>query len=259
MKEQAETLYDIKMTSFGGLQFASRGEPVPDSKWRKKKGKSVLANMMLNPGVQYNKDKLINIFYPDIKPETADENFRQAIFNIRSVFKNPYLNILLYESKMLQLNPDCYYKSDAMEFDQNYKTARSTEKDASMKIKACRNAINIYKGEFLEGFYELWCEDIRNEYSNKFISMYELMLNLLNAEGSYDEIIEYSENLLKYDSLNETAFTCMVEAFINLNKSKSARQTYKRMLNIYEKELGERPNNKTLDHMNSLLKVSSSS
>jgi DNA-binding SARP family transcriptional activator len=255
MKIQVETLYDIEMISFGSLQFTLRGNPVQESKWRKKKGKSILAYMMLKPEARLNKDKLIDIFFPDINPETLEENFRQALFNIRSVFKNPYLNILLYEGKMLYLNPDCYYNSDTFEFDKNYNAARSGEKNADEKIKACKEAVGLYKGEFLEGYYERWCEDIRYEYANKFISVSELLLELLKEKDRFEELIDYSENLIKHDKLNEQAYISLVEAYTRTNKTETARKIYTRMLKAYQEELGEKPRHGVSSRISQLIEV----
>jgi DNA-binding SARP family transcriptional activator/tetratricopeptide (TPR) repeat protein len=253
MRVEIDSLYDIKMISFGSLKFKSRGNTVPESKWRKKKGKSILAYMMLDPDARYSKDKLINIFFPNVNPDTADENFRQAIFNIRNVFKNPYLNILIYEEKMLSLNQDCYFKSDAVEFDINCRIVNSEEKSADERIRACKNIIELYKGEFLDGYYEPWCEDIRNEYANKFISVSETLIGLLKEKESYGEIAEFSENLLKHDPLNEQAYLGLINAFIKLGRKKSARAEYTRMLKTYENELGEKPNSEALRTIENLI------
>ena len=253
MKIEIDKLYDIKMTSFGVLQFVSRGVSVPESKWRKKKGKSILAYMMLNPKIKYNKDKIIDMFFPDGKPDTVEDSFKQAIFNIRSTFKNPYLNFLILEGKMLYLNPDCYFKSDAEEFNKLCNIARSAEKSCEERRQACIDAVELYKGEFLEGNYEQWCEDIRSDFHNKFISVSEHLLDILIQERRFDEIIYYSEKLLSQDKLNEKAYMSLIEAYVKSEKPKSARESYSKMLKKYQEELGEVPDQKTRRKIESFL------
>jgi DNA-binding SARP family transcriptional activator len=253
MKIEIDNLYDIRMTAFGNLEFVSRGVSVPESKWRKKKGKSILAYMMLNPNAKYNKDKLIEMFFPDGKPDTVEDSFKQAVFNIRSVFKNPYLNFLILEGKMLYFNPDCYFKSDAEEFNKLCNIARSAENSRKDRIQASRDVLELYKGGFMEGNYEQWCEDIRSDFQNKFISISELLLDLLSKEKNYEEIIQYSEKLLKHDRLNEKAYLSLVEAYVKSEKMKSARESYTKMLKIYGEEIGEKPDQKILTKINSLL------
>lgn len=253
MKIEIDNLYDINMKAFGSLEFKHRGEPVTESKWRKKKGKSVLAYMMINPKAKYNKDKLIDMFFPDVKPVSMEDNWKQAIFNIRSAFKNKYLNFLILEGKMLYLNPDCYFKSDAEEFNKYCNIARSAESAVEQKIQACKDAIKLYKGEFIEGNYEQWCEDLRLDFHNKYISISELLLDLLSKDKNHEEILYYSEKLLKHDKLNEKAYLYSVEAYVKLEKRKSAKESYSKMLKIYNEELAEAPDIKILNKIKNML------
>jgi LuxR family transcriptional regulator, maltose regulon positive regulatory protein len=255
MKIEIDNLYDIRMTAFRNLEFVSRGVPVLETKWRKKKGKSILAYMMLNPKARYNKDKLIEMFFPDSKPDTVEDSFRQGLFNIRNAFKNPYISFLIQESKNIYLNPDCYFKSDAEEFNKLCGIARSAERSSEEKLRACIDAVELYKGEFMEDNYEPWCEDLRADFHNKFISISELLLDLLSKEKNYEEIIHYSEKLLKHDKLNEKAYHSLVEAYVSSERRKSAKEIYTKMLRIYEEELSEKPDVKILKKIQFLLGI----
>lgn len=253
MKIEIENLYDINMKSFGSLEFKYRRKPVAESKWRRKKAKSILAYMMLNPKAKYSRDKIIDMFFIGSDNEKIDEIFRHEISAIRSVFKNPYLSILIYEDKMLYLNPDCYFKSDAEEFNKYYKLIKSSAVNKEEKIHACKDAIELYKGDFMEYNYEHWCEDLRDEFKNKFISISETLISLLSNENDYEGVILYSENLLKHDKLNELAYLNLVEAHIKNDKKKAANDVYSKMLKLYKDELSELPDPQILKKINNLI------
>jgi DNA-binding SARP family transcriptional activator len=253
MKLQIENIYDINMTSFGMFELKHRGVSVPDSKWRRKTARSVLSYIMTSPKAKYSKDKITELFLSDIKPETANDMFRQVIFEIRKVFKNEYLNFIFYKDNTVYLNPDCYFKSDADEFNKLCIKARTKENDSDERIKACKDAIGLYKGEFMEGNYEPWCEDLRDEFRNKFVSISEILITLLSKEKDYEGVFSYSETLLKHDKLNEHAYLNLVEAHVISGKKKAAKDIYTKMLNSYMEELSESPNPLVLNKINNLL------
>lgn len=253
MKVEVYKLFDINMKSFGTLEFIFRGEPVPESKWKRKKGKLILAYMMLDPKDKYSRDKIIDIFFSGTNVEKIEEIFKHEIFAIRSTFKLQYLNILMYEDKMLYLNPDCYFKSDTVEFNKYYKLIKSSTASNKEKKHACINAIELYKGDFMENIYESWCEDLRDEFRDKFISISETLISLLCNIKDYEGIIKYSKNLLKHDKLNELAYLNLIEAHVLKGKKKTAKDIYSKMLKSYKEELSETPDRRIMQKINSII------
>jgi DNA-binding SARP family transcriptional activator len=154
---------------------------------------------------------------------------------------------------MLYFNPNCYFKSDAEEFNKLCNIARSAENSRKNRIQASRDVLELYKGEFMEGNYEQWCEDIRSDFSNKFISISELLLDLLSKEKNYEEIIQYSEKLLKHDKLNEKAYLSLVEAYVNSERRKSAKEIYLKMMKTYQEEIGENPDSRILAKISKMM------
>lgn len=253
MKIEIDKLFDINMKSFGTLEFIFRGQPVPESKWKRKKAKSILAYMMLDPKAKYSRDKIIDMFLSGSNVEKNEEIFKHEIFAIRSAFKLQYLDILMYEDKMLYLNPDCYFKSDAVEFNKYYKLIKSSTTSNEEKIRACKNAIELYKGDFMVNNYEPWCEDLRDEFKNKFMSISETLISLLSSIKDYEGVIQYSENLLKHDKLNELAYLNLVEAHVLKGKRKAAKDIYSKMLKSYKDELSASPDRQIMQKINSMI------
>lgn len=117
LNEQTENFYDISMTSIGELSFKVRGEIIKEEKWKRKKSKVILAYLVLNPNIKLTKDQAVELFFPELPMEKAEPLFHNALNNIRNVFKGDEESFspeyLLYENKILSLNPNYYYKSDA--------------------------------------------------------------------------------------------------------------------------------------------------
>lgn len=266
------TLFDIRMECFGGLEFIVRGKPVEDSKWIRKKRKLILAYLFLANNRSLTKDKLIDVFFNDTPLESIDNTFHQAVSNLRTALKNEQgekktkkpakksddslqakePDYVLYEGKVLKLNSDYNYSSDAEEFNR-LAIAAFVETDITQQINMLKATVDIYKGDFLSGHYEEWVENLRDEYKNKFIRNSELLLEQLNKTNNNDELFHYSQHLLNYDKLNEIAYIYLIKSQVKLGKLKQAKGSYDKMLKEYEKELDEKPSKDILGKIEKIL------
>lgn len=249
-------LYDIRMSTFGKLEFFVRGKAIDDKKWIRKKRKLVLAYLLLSNSHSITKDKLIDIFFPDTPAESLDNTFHQVISNLRTALKheektgpgrkksqkdNNEPDYIIYEDKVLRLNPDYNYYTDTSEFEKLINSAFSAETDGKDRLSQLKQAAELYKGDFLEEYYEPWIEDIRDELKNKFIKCCETLIKQLSENNDNGSITKYCSMILKSDKLNETANLYLLKADIASGKISQAKAMYNKITKIYDEELGEKP------------------
>jgi DNA-binding SARP family transcriptional activator len=272
LKEQVKQIIDIKFCSFGVLEFYNRGIPLSEDKWIRKKSKILFAYLMANPKIIHTKDKIMDLFFDDVPPEKADVIYHSTIYNIRTALKiydlksdapkrskqkqydyNP--DYIVYEDKTIKLNPDFTYESDNIEFEALYNKTKLPAETRENIIKYSEGAMELYKGDFLPGYYENWCEEMRIKYKNMYINICENLIMHLEGEARFDEVIKYTQILLNEDRLNESAHVHKINAYSKLKNINMAKNQFSLMLKIYEEELGEKPLQKTLDKIKSILNV----
>ena len=283
LSNAAAGLYDISLSSFGSIEISVRGNPVTEDKWVRKKSKLILVYLLLNPGEKFTKDKMMDLFFSELSVESAENIFHQSITNIRNCVKpydlNPLMpapkgtgkkssggkgkksadfhenepSFIIYEDKILRLNPDYHYKVDALDFDKLYHKTKSAESNTEIKEHAAKEAINIYKGEFLAGQYDPWCEELRNEYTNKYIDLCEELIGIYKKKKMHFESSEYAEHLLKVDKLSENTYIDLITALVNMGNQNAAKNKFSQMLKIFDEEYGEKPSQSALDKIKNLL------
>ncbi len=279
--ETIDLLSDISFKAFGGADLSVRGKHVDEDRWVRKKSKLILAYLLLNQGAKFTKDKILGLFFGDLNSASAENVFHQAITNIRSALrfeedtgaeirskektkaKKPASKkekeaaagpeYILYEDKILRLNPDYVYKVDAVEFNAIYHKIKSAETSPEVKMSLGAKAMGSYKGELLAGNYDDWCEELRTNYANKFAELCEEMISLYKKMNKPDEIIEYAERLLQADRLHEEAYIDLIEAYVNSGKANMAKTKFSQMLKTYDEEYGEKPPRKVMDRIGQLL------
>ncbi len=275
-------LYDIMMNTFGGVELFVRGEVISDDKWIRKKSKLILVYLLLNQGMKFTKDKMMDMFFQELSPESAENIFHQSITNIRNVLKPAVPELLktdsskkkkqsaavskktkseqgfepifvIYEDKILRLNPDFCYKTDAVEFDTLYRKAKSAESESELKEKSAKLAAELYRGEFLAGYYEPWIEELRESYLNKYTDLCNILVETYKQKKMFFEVTLYAEKLLDADKLNEDVHIDLIESYIQLGNVNMAKNKFASMLKIFDKELGEKPSKSALDRINRIL------
>lgn len=263
-------LTDLKLFSFGRVDILLRGEDINEDKWIRKKSKILLVYLLSDPTRIHTKDEIVDIFFNDLPADKADVNFHSAIYNIRSALKiyeiksdkpkrskdrtydyNP--QYILYEDKTLRLNPDFYYKTDNIEFERLFEKSQLPAHTNEEKINYSLSAVELYKGDFLPGYYDSWCEELRVKYKNMYLTLCEELIKMLETKARFEEVIKYSELLLKEDKLIDSAHISIVNAYEKLGNIKMAKSRLDIMLKIYEDELGEKPQSKTLKKITHIL------
>ncbi len=254
------------MLAFGGLKFYLKGEEIPEKKWVRKKRKLLLCYLLLANNQTISKDKIVDVFFGDTPIDSIDNTFHQAVSNLRTALRVPppsereekikstEPDYITYEDKTLRLNRMCSYYSDLEDFDNLIKRSIAAE-NPELTIEYLMSAAILYSGDVLEGYYEDWCESIREEYKSKFIKCSEKLLELLTAQNRFDEIIEYAEKLNHTDKLNIASIKAMVKSYIELGKVILARGKFDKFIALYEEEIGENPPKTILNDIESMFVI----
>lgn len=261
-KENA-SLVDICLKAFGGAEISVRGTAIPEESWLRKKSKLLLVYLLINQGIRIQKDKVLGIFFAELSPESADNIFHQAITNIRNVLK-PSVNAkqneeakakrskksagadntvsyIVYEDKILHMTPGFEYYVDVLEFNRLAALVKSPETDESAKSAYARQAISIYRGEFLPGYYDEWIEELRSILEHKYIETCEELITILEKKKQFEELIEYSEKLLQADKLHEEAFYMLIHGYAAIGNITMAKKKLSQLIKTYDEEYGEKP------------------
>lgn len=266
---KTDKLTDINFFPFGSTEFMLRGEQVGEDKWIRKKSKVLLAYLMSDPERIHTKDEIIDMFFDDMPADKADIAYHSTLYNIRTALKiydiktdkpkrskdktydyNP--QYILYEDKTIRLNPDFYYISANIEFEKLFSKSRLPSLSVNERTKYIMKAIEIYKGDFMPGYYDSWCEELRTKYKNNYIILCEEMVKYCMAENRFDDAVIYCEKLLRNDKLNEMAYVNLIRSHVNLGALNQAKGEYEKMLQIFKEEIDEEPSYEIMKQIKSI-------
>ncbi len=243
-RQQADAFTDLKMVCLGGLTFFKRSEKIDDKLWQKKKRKLILAYLMLSPGMELTKDQIVDIFYPETPIDSVENIFYQSVSRIRKILSlEGGASLIIYKDKSLMLNDDYIYHTDAGEFEELCRQAGNDRTKTAERIELYQKALDLYKGSFMEGYYDDWVDERRQMINNLFFTAGETLIELLTEQNKTDEIITYSRKIIEADNTNETGYENLIKALVKTGNIKGAEEVFKDMKKNFKKEFGEEPDN----------------
>ncbi len=187
---------------------------------------------------------MMETLWPGQKVKDINHTFRNLIYRLKSVLKlngnkkEEYIN-LREKTYEFNFNSDNYW-FDALEFESLSLEAdnqnRINYRDA---IKIYKKAIPLYNGFYLPGLvYEDWTFYSRNFYHKRYIQDVRKLVNFLNADQSYEEIVDICEDFFNYEMFDETIHFLYLQALLELNNKTKAGAHYDYYNSLFKQELG---------------------
>ncbi|WZL73823.1 AAA family ATPase [Clostridiaceae bacterium 35-E11] len=195
---------------------------------------------------QASRDILVNFFWPELQENTAKKNLRNAVYMIRKVFEADV--IVSPQRAMLMLSEDISWKIDVDQFLQNQEST----------------GIALYQGEFLQGLlvkdaenFEHWMFRERDAYRDSYMHKLHKLLKKYISSKRFMEAEDCCKKLIAVDEFNEEPYRILMEVYSLQGQYNKGIETYNKLVEVLDKELAIRPDLKTNDVFETLLKEKS--
>jgi DNA-binding SARP family transcriptional activator len=94
---------------------------------------------------------------------------------------------------------------------------------------------------------------MRETYERQYESALTELVKIFMKSFKHKNVILYTEKLIQLDNLNEEAYLNTIEAFVKLNNLSKAKSIVNEMYETFQKEIGEKPSEKTIENIKELL------
>jgi predicted ATPase/DNA-binding SARP family transcriptional activator len=181
---------------------------------------SLFAYLMLNRSTPHRREKLAGMFWPDSPEERARASLRHELWRIRRALAGAGAeDMLLADDITVAFAPPAAYCLDVARFE-------LAADDAS--IDQLKDALSAYRGELLPGFYEDWIVTEREHLLVIFQYGLARLLELLEAEQRWAEMVEWGERWLSLGESPEAAYRFLMAAYVGMGERAKVLATYER-------------------------------
>ncbi len=199
-------------------------------------------------GGPHNRDALAALLWSEVPDSTARRNLRDVLSNLRQLI-GPYLHITRHT---VSLNEDAPYEVDSEIFrtklcsDTPRKT-RDTKPDYE-ELESTSEAITLYKGDFLSGFYvtaaplfEEWMLGERERLRQEFERGLERLVTGYTARREFKTAIRYAQRWSSINPVSEPAHRYLMLLYTKDGNRPAALGQYQECVRILRDELGVDP------------------
>lgn len=247
---------ELAVCLLGRFRLFRRGQLVES--WHGPKTPRVVRYLFAQRGRPVPRDVLIDLFWPDIDPETARRSLHQAIYVIRKALRAPCdpIQLVIFTDDSYAVNTSAGVWCDAEEFETCARAGRRAEREMREEdaISAYESAEHYYTGEFLEESpYEDWTIAERDRLRLVYLDVTTRLAELKLAQGDVETALDLSQRALMHDSCNEAAHRCALRCHGATGNRNLVIHQYEACVTALDRAYGLVPTRETTELYASLL------
>lgn len=230
---------NLKIRLLGRLEwrYANAGQPeLEPPRPATTKAQSLLAYLVFYQRKQHARERLMEMFWGNRSERKARRSLSTALWHIRRCL--PGEDYIFSDGQTVGFDFPGEVWLDTEQF----------EKLAGQKdINSMQAAVELYRGEFMDGFYDDWIINERYRLENLYIDVLAQLIDAYEVSGGHVAALEIALRLLQIDSLREDAHRAAMRAHCRLGRRHDALAQYERCQTVMREELAVEPMAETTD------------
>jgi len=214
------------------------------------KEQELLSYLLVRRDRCHPREALASMLWGDTSTERSKKYLRQALWHVQAALENGELarpQVLLVGHDWIQLNLQSGLWLDVDLFEQAFADTRGVpgkQLDRS-HAEMLKSALELYRGDLLEGSYQDWCLFERERLQNIYLSMLEKLMIYSEKRGEYEAGQGYGSTILRYDRARESTHRQLMHLQYRAGDRTGALRQYKHCARALSEELGVKPQKST--------------
>src|SRR5688572_30643688 len=237
----------IKVSLFGKFKVAygEKGTYI-----RARKVQELFVYLLMFRNHPQPRESLSEVLWADQPVTKSRKNLRQTLWHLQSTFKktknSSRLEVFIDDGWVNIRFPTDFWL-DIAEFEQifelvNHKRVRELSVE---DFEAMRYAVDLYKGDVLEGWYQDWCIFERERFQMMHLMLLDKLVQYCEIHQKYDAGLAYGWQILRHDHAYERAHRQLMRLYALAGDRTQALHQYQRCVTALEVELGVGPSART--------------
>ena len=237
----------LKIHLFG--KFSVRHDDQPVSGFDAYKEQELLSYLLLHRNRPHSREALAGLLWGDVPTEKSKKYLRQALWHVQTALDagGGGGTVLSVEHDWVQLDACADLWLDVEVFEHAFMLVRD-RRGADLneeRLEALQVAVQLYRGDLLEGWYQDWCLYERERLQNIYLVMLDKLMCFCEAKGKFELGQHYGSLVLRYDRAHErTHRQMMIFQYLSGDRTAALRQ-FERCAAALKEELGVSPDKLT--------------
>lgn len=234
---------ELRIRLFGELRAFDGDTPLADP--GSARDQALWAYLILHADDAQRRSRLAFQFWPDSTEAAARNRLRHALYVIRRALPNVQdeNDWLLTGQDTVRWNPAAPASIDVIQFRDAlaFLSQPPSDEPEEARIARVEEAIDLYRGELLEGWYEDWVLAERETLRRKLFEALEWLAGAYERRGDGARAVAAATRLLARDRLREESYRLLMGLHARLGDRPSAIRQYDLCKQILARELEVEP------------------
>jgi ATP/maltotriose-dependent transcriptional regulator MalT len=208
----------LQIDALGASRVLQDGQIVP---WRTSQAKELFFYLLAHPDGQ-TKEQIGTTLWPIHSQARLSSIFRSSLFRVRKAL---YPEAILYEGEIYCLNPEASYQYDVAAFEESFSKAELAD-NLVQKAYYYRQAVALYKGEFLTDLYAEWISHFREALKARYLQALAFLAQFNLNNSNHPQAIEHARKILAVEKHHEGAYHVLIRAYARSGQRPNAKQIY---------------------------------
>lgn len=240
----------LQVTLFGKLTLHQGGVPLPPLPL---KAQELLCYLLLHTERPHTRDALAVQLWQEASPTQAKKYLRQALWRLQQGLDRgdalaTLPPLLVVEGEWIHLNPE-----RAICLDTNCLVGASGLAhrwaggawDESL-ARAVGEAVEVYRGDLLEGWYQDWCLYERERLQLLYLDLLDHLMIHCERERAYERGLDYGLRSLRLDRAREVTHQRLIRLYHLAGNRTAALRQYELCASVLASELQVKPSRRTI-------------
>ncbi len=238
----------LNVQLFGQLTVLLHGRAL-DS-FGSSKAEELFCYLLIRGDRSHAREPLAALLWSDCATLQSKKYLRQTLWQLQTALNPcgaaPGGRVLLAEPDKVQINRQADLWTDVGEFERRAVAAQSPVEEWDPRTwRLLGEAVRLYRGDLLEGWYQDWCLYERERLQSIFLSLLEKLMEYTEMHRANEAGLEWGARILRYDRAHERTHERMMRLRYLAGDRPGALRQYSRCVLALKEELGIGPSKRT--------------
>jgi DNA-binding SARP family transcriptional activator len=215
------------------------------------KAQELLCYLILYRDRPHTREGLADVLCGEASTSQSRKCLRQALWQLQTSLDCQVGTVngrlLHVEPKWIRLNLDSPLLVDVVTFEEAFVRVQGVpgrELDGQ-QVQSLQSAVQLYKGDLLEGWYQDWCVYERERLQNVYLMLLEKLIDYCEAQHKYEPGIAYGMRVLREDRARERTHRQLMRLYSMAGDRTAALRQYESCAAALQDELDLKPTKRT--------------
>ncbi|HJZ47920.1 MAG TPA: bacterial transcriptional activator domain-containing protein [Roseiflexaceae bacterium] len=229
---------------FGRFSVECDAQTVPG--FKSEKVQQLFCYLLLHRGLPHQREKLAALLWGDTSTSQSKTYLRKAVWQLQTtlnLLQPTQSKGLLIEHDRIQIHPHANLWVDVDIFEQAFNDTIGIpgEQIEDAVAENLRRAVELYRGDLLDGWYYEWCLYERERLQSAYLALLDKLMGYCEAHHDYERGLAIGTQILRYDQAREQTHQRIMRLYALSGDRTAALHQFERCAAILHKELGVRP------------------